>query len=139
MNHKRKLLGIAVLLLLFAAVKTAAVLWWQNGQDGVVEADCADIRQGCALPDGSVISFDESLGLKTPFDIELRGSAAQKVSVSFSMKDMDMGFNRHDLQLHNGVWQARQVRLPVCVFERHDFLLDVNADGKVYRLPFRAE
>lgn len=139
MNHKSKLLSVAALLLLFAALKTAAVLWWQDGQGGVVEVDCADIRQGCTLPDGSVISFGETLGLKTPFDVELRDSAAQKVSLSFSMKDMDMGFNRHDLQRQNGVWRGKQIRLPLCVFERHDFLLDVNADGKVYRLPFDAE
>lgn len=139
MNNKTKLLAVAALLLLFAAVKTAAVLWWQDGQDGPLEVACADIRRGCALPDGSEISFGGTVGLKTPFDIELKHSAAEKVSLSFSMKDMDMGFNRYDLQRQNGVWKAEQVRLPVCVTGRHDFLVDVNADGKVYRLPFRAE
>ena len=61
------------------------------------------------------------------------------MSVSFSMRDMDMGFNRYDLHRQaDGGWLAQNVRLPLCTEERHDFLADVSVDGQVYRVPFTA-
>ena len=99
-----------------------------------------DIGRGCTLPNGAVLRFTPAASLKTPFDIALSGSGAEKaVSVSFSMRDMDMGFNRYDLHRQaDGGWLAQNVRLPLCTEARHDFLADVSVDGQVYRVPFTA-
>ncbi|MDO4997250.1 MAG: hypothetical protein Q4E16_01240 [Neisseria sp.] len=133
----RKMLWIAVALLLFAAVKVAALFWWQ-GQQSPREAIACDVKQGCVLPNGGKLTFSSSLGLKTAFSVQLSDVQAQEVSLSFSMKGMDMGFNRYDLKAQNQLWRAENVRLPLCTQERHDFIADVNIDGKIYQIPFSA-
>ncbi|MGF6147282.1 Uncharacterised protein [Kingella potus] len=139
MPKQRKLIFAAALLFLFAAVKLAALYWWTGKQPAAEDVRC-DLAAGCTLPDGAVLRFAPAAGLKTPFAITLDHAAdAAAVSVSFSMRDMDMGFNRYDLRRDAaGVWRAQNVRLPLCTEARHDFLADVAVDGKVYRVPFAA-
>ena len=139
MTPPRKLIYAAALLLLFAAVKLAALYWWTEKQPVAEEVAC-DLAAGCTLPDGALLRFAPAAALQKPFDIVLDGAeGARGVSVSFSMRDMDMGFNRYDLHRDAaGVWRAQNVRLPLCTEARHDFLADVAVDGKVYRVPFSA-
>lgn len=139
MTPPRKLIYAAALLLLFAAVKLAALYWWTEKQPVAEEVAC-DLAAGCTLPDGALLRFAPAAALQKPFDIVLDGAdGARGVSVSFSMRDMDMGFNRYDLHRDAaGVWRAQNVRLPLCTEARHDFLTDVAVDGKVYRVPFSA-
>ena len=139
MKGQGKWLAAAVLLLVFAAAKLAGLYWWQQQQPAAESLAC-DIGRGCTLPNGAVLRFMPAAGLKTPFDIALSGSGAEKaVSVSFSMRDMDMGFNRYDLHRQaDGGWLAQNVRLPLCTEARHDFLADISVDGQVYRVPFTA-
>lgn len=139
MKGQGKWLAAAVLLLVFAAAKLAGLYWWQQKQPAAESLAC-DIGRGCTLPNGAVLRFTPAADLKTPFDIALSGSGAEKaVSVSFSMRDMDMGFNRYDLHRQaDGGWLAQSVRLPLCTEARHDFLADVSVDGQVYRVPFTA-
>lgn len=138
-DGQRKWILAAVLLLAFAAVKLAALYWWTQRQPAAEAVDC-DIAAGCALPDGAVLRFAPAAGLQTPFDIVLDGAdGAREVSVSFSMRDMDMGFNRYDLRRDAaGRWSAAAVRLPLCTEARHDFSADVAVDGRVYSVPFSA-
>lgn len=136
MHRKHKMLSLGLLLLLFAAVKLAVLWWWQQQQPAVTDIVC-DIQAGCTLPDGGHIRFGSTLGIKSPFDIHYQGKA-QQVSVSFSMRDMDMGFNRYELQPSDGGRSAQNVRLPLCTSARHDFLADIDADGRRYRIAFYA-
>ena len=108
MKGQGKWLAAAVLLLVFAAAKLAGLYWWQQQQPAAESLAC-DIGRGCTLPNGAVLRFTPAAGLKTPFDIALSGSGAEKaVSVSFSMRDMDMGFNRYDLHRQaDGGWLAK--------------------------------
>ena len=79
---------------------------------------------------------------KAPFDIEVRGVAADvaEVYVSFTMQDMDMGFNRYKLlRQGDGTWRAAQIRLPMCVQNRHDYLADIHIGGKVFQAAFAAQ
>ncbi|MDO5639029.1 MAG: hypothetical protein Q4G28_04100 [Neisseria sp.] len=143
MSRNKKLL-IAALLLAFAAVKVLSLLWWQKQQPSFTALSAAqcNVHQGCKLPNGAVLKFSDEVAAKAPFDIELRGAAADvaEVFVSFSMKDMDMGFNRYKLlKQADGSWQAKQIRLPVCVQNRHDYLADINIGGQVYQTEFLAK
>lgn len=139
MNNKRKWLLVGVLLLIFAASKLLLLQWWQQQQPHTETVHC-DVQAGCRLPNGAMLTFGETLGVKTPFDIRLESApSAQQVSISFSMKDMDMGFNRYDLRLEQGVWWGRNIRLPLCTEARHDFLADVQIDKQAYQVEFVAK
>ncbi len=143
MTRNKKLL-IALLLLAFAAVKVVSLLWWQNQQSALTvldEAQC-NVHQGCVLPDGVQLKFSDEVYAKAPFDIELRGvdAAVQEVFVSFTMKDMDMGFNRYKLlRQADGRWAAAQIRLPVCVQNRHDYLAEIHIGEQAYQVAFTAK
>ena len=131
----------ALLLLVFAAVKIALLGWWRQKQPEAQQQAC-EVTRGCTLPSGVWVKFSDRIAAKEPFDIELRQVPAevQEVHVSFSMKDMDMGFNRYRLKPEgNGVWAARTIRLPVCVSQRNDYLADINIGGQVVQTAFTAE
>lgn len=140
MNPKQKWLLAGVLLLIFAASKLWLLQWWQQQQPAVEQVQC-DVQAGCRLPNGAVLTFGETLGVQTPFDVRVEqvDAAVQQVAISFSMKDMDMGFNRYDLRLEQGVWWGRNIRLPLCTESRHDFLADIQLDKQVYQVEFVAK
>lgn len=143
LTQKQKIL-IGVLLLLFAAVKIAALVWWKNQQPEAVawNAAACNVHQGCPLPNGAEVKFSDTVQAKAPFDVAVRHVPADvaEVFVSFSMKDMDMGFNRYKLvRQPDGTWLASQIRLPVCVQNRHDYLADIHIGGQVYQTAFTAQ
>lgn len=141
MSQNKKLIIVGVLLLVFAAVKLIALDWWQQQQPQAQQAEC-QVTQGCTLPNGVYVKFSDKVEAKKPFDIVLRNvpETAQEITVSFSMKDMDMGFNRFNIRRQDdGTWAAKQIRLPMCVENRHDYLADINIDGEVFQTAFSAE
>ena len=90
MDKNRKLLLAALLLIAFAAFKLVLLQWWQSQQPQVAAVQC-DLTEGCTLPDGSRVRAT-SVSTKEPFDIyiEHTPSGTEQVSISFSMKNMDM-------------------------------------------------
>lgn len=141
MSQNKKLIIVGVLLLVFAAVKLIALDWWQQQQPQAKQAEC-QVTQGCTLPNGVYVKFSDKLEIKQPFDIVLKNvpETTQEITVSFSMKDMDMGFNRFNIRRQNdGTWAAKQIRLPMCVENRHDYLADINIGGEVFQTAFTAE
>ena len=68
-----------------------------------------------------------------PVHVELDGedaSKAEKITVSFAMRDMDMGFNRFDLrQQTDKTWQGQAI-LPVCSAGRRDWQVTVAVTGE---------
>ena len=141
MSQNKKLIIVGVLLLVFAAVKLIALGWWQQQQPQAKQAEC-QVTQGCTLPNGVYVKFSDKLEIKQPFDIVLKNvpETTQEITVSFSMKDMDMGFNRFNIRRQDdGTWAAKQIRLPMCVENRHDYLADINIDGEVFQTAFSAE
>ncbi len=141
MSQNKKLIIVGVLLLVFAAVKLIALDWWQQQQPQAQQAEC-QVTQGCTLPNGVYVKFSDKVEAKKPFDIVLKNvpETAQEITVSFSMKDMDMGFNRFNIRRQDdGTWAAKQIRLPMCVENRHDYLADINIDGEVFQTAFSAE
>lgn len=141
MGKQKKLLLAGALLLAFAAVKIGALAWWQGRQPVPATAAC-DVRRGCTLPDGVYVKFGGTGAAKQPFDVELRNvpAAVGETGISFSMKGMDMGFNRFKLAPQGGgVWKAEQIRLPFCVQNRRDYLADIHIGGEVFQVEFSAQ
>ena len=71
MEKRKKLLFVGVLLLVFAAVKVGALVWWQERQPAAKAAAC-DVRRGCTLPNGVYVKFGGTGAAKQPFDVELK-------------------------------------------------------------------
>ncbi|TFU40539.1 hypothetical protein E4T99_08975 [Neisseria sp. WF04] len=142
--NRKQAVWAGILLLAFAAVKIAALLWWQSRQPAVtsVAESACNVHAGCTLPNGAQVKFSSKVAAKAPFDITLRNVPAQtaEVFVSFSMRGMDMGFNRYKLlRRPDGSWAAPQIRLPVCVQNRRDYLADIHIGGEVFQVGFTAE
>lgn len=95
-------------------------------------AGCTFIHHG--MP--ARISFSSVPETLKPFQLTLSHPEVKKVSVSFQMAGMDMGFNRYDLkQSQTGNWTAR-IMLPVCTASRADWIAELQLDEKFYSLFF---
>lgn len=134
-------IGIAFMLLAFAGIKTASLIWWQKNHAGnkPVRLECAVSGAGCVLADGVRFSLQGVDTAKTPFTVTAENVPlhVRRISVSFSMEHMDMGFNRYDLKPQaNGKWSAEKIYLPVCVSNQHDWLVSWQIDNQIYQAVF---
>lgn len=139
MSKNQKLLIAAVLLIVFAAAKLLLLDWWQQQQLKTKVVEC-NLTQGCVLPDGSKVRAT-SINTHEPFDIVIENVPQNTgaVSISFSMKNMDMGFNRYNLTKQSPrSWQALQIRLPFCVEGRHDYTADITVGKQTFQTAFSA-
>lgn len=141
LSSRTKIL-IAMTALLALGGGHFAVRRWRAAQQSTPAATPAECKPalGCILPNGSRIRF--AAALRRPFDIYLDNvpPEVQRVEVSFSMQNMDMGFNRYPLvRQPDGSWLAAQIRLPVCTDRRHDYLADVRIGEQVFQVAFQAE
>lgn len=132
-NSSSKWLLIAFCLLAFAAIKVASLFWWQEknaakksektekqvilGITGVCDAS----KNACEFAPNQ---FFELIGVRTnntPFAAKITGlpESVQRVSLSFSMLAMDMGFNRFDLKKQaDQSWVVSPIYLPFCGDDR---------------------
>ena len=102
----------------------------------VLNADraCNPMGKICTVSDATstiTLRLGDSIQPLTPFPvlISLAGKAAtkvNKVTVYFTMANMDMGINSFDLsQQGDGAWQG-QALLPVCSMRRRDWQVTVE-------------
>lgn len=127
--------------LLLLAVLAAGLLCPRLGErDRAIPVPCDDIVAGCALPQAGLhVRFDRQPAALQRFRIFLQLPQAREVHAGFSMRGMEMGFNRYRLLPDGpGRWQA-EVMLPACVQGRSDWLMELEADGSRYELPFKSE
>jgi len=74
-----------------------------------------------------------------PFQVWVKAAGARKVQARFTMEGMDMGFNLYTLRADgDGVFRAR-VTLPICVSGRRDWVMAVEIDGAVVKVPFSSD
>ena len=140
MSKNQKLLIAAVLLIVFAAAKLLLLDWWQQQQLKTKVVEC-NLTQGCVLPDGSKVRAT-SINTHEPFDIVIENVPQNTgaVSISCSMKNMDMGFNRYNLTKQSPrSCQAAQIRLPFCVEGRHDYTADITVGKQTFQTAFSAK
>lgn len=141
-NNRAKWLILGIMLLIFAAVKIALLFWWQAQQTPSQHTDCQPHQHACPFAQGATLQL---LGVdkhNTPFRIRVHNAPAQtqNISVSFSMRDMDMGFNRFDLQKQSdGTWQLDNVRLPLCTAARHDWQIQWKMDEQHFQAAFQTQ
>lgn len=122
------------------AVLAVGLLWPRlTEQEKTIRVPCEDIVAGCALPQAGLhVRFDRRPAAMQRFKVLVQLPQARAVHASFSMRGMEMGFNRYRLLPDGaGRWQA-DVMLPACIQGRSDWLMLLEADGRLYELPFRA-
>lgn len=132
---------IAGVLLVFVLIKIATIFWQQQNEQRTKVStmnECQVITQGCSFLGNALFRLHGVHDDKTPFTIEATHvpDSVHSISVSFQMKNMDMGFNRIDLvNQGNGTWRASNVFLPFCTASRDDWLVQwkvVNDTDSTY-------
>lgn len=101
-------------------------------QTNIIHSSCDLLTSACEVEQQGIhyrIEFSQTPSALTPFQVKLSvlqptDWQPRAVSVSFTMPGMDMGFNTHQLQQVDNIWQA-QVVLPVCSLSRNDWHLSV--------------
>ena len=142
MNNRQKI-ALACGLLLLALLKVAAAYWWQQRQNAPaaqVQVACKVTDGGCPFLDGATLHLIGVGNAKTPFTIEARHVPphVQSISASFHMKNMEMGFNRFELQkMDETTWRVSSVYLPLCVQGRNDWQIDWQADEQSFSAEFQ--
>ncbi|MEW6118981.1 MAG: hypothetical protein AB1593_02700 [Pseudomonadota bacterium] len=132
---KRALLPLLVALALLAIAATG---WWLKRPAGALDVACSDPVAGCAFSHAGAPARVRFSMVPVPleaFDLAVEVTDVQRVSAEFQMIGMDMGFNRYDLRPRNGAFASR-ITLPVCVSNRHDWILYLTLDGQRYAVPF---
>lgn len=115
---------------------------WRNGLPHpsaraiILTADpaCNPTGQACTTSDAALaitLELADRIKPLTPFSVRVQlagkgASEVKKVTVSFTMLNMDMGSNRFDLrQQADTTWQG-QALLPVCSMGRRDWRASVE-------------
>ena len=97
---------------------------------GVV-TPCADLTQLCPISHTAFsIYTDHQPSTLVPFLLTLKGSA-QRITVSFTMQNMDMGPNQYELVPNpsKDKWQGRII-LPACLRGRRDWHMVIYKDNE---------
>lgn len=139
---KTRWLALGLPLLIVAA----AVVVWRDAETPppiAIDLPCPAPAAGCAarIGDRSItVGLADKLKALQPFQVWVQAPGADKVQASFTMVDMNMGFNLYTLRPDkDGVFRA-QVTLPACVSGRREWVMTVDID-KTTRLavPFSTE
>ena len=134
------ILSAVILVLLLLGVLSRDWLQADSAHQSIVlTADplCNPVNKSCAVSDSALtiaLTLGERVQPLTPFPVLVgltgeKATQAKAVAVYFTMADMDMGFNRFDLQQQaNGTWQGSAI-LPVCTAGRQDWRVTVKLTG----------
>ena len=120
-----KLWGCLLMLALAACARPPAVQ----------TVSCPDPVAGCRLDRGLEVHFSKTPAVMQKFDLDVMAPENAAPYASFQMQGMEMGLNRYRLLWSDGKWHA-EVTLPACVQGRHDWILRLEAGGKIYEMPF---
>lgn len=132
MKQNQKI-AVAVFLLVFATTKVAMLVWWQNQKNSSQSVSsqammaCKVAVNGCHFGQNAHFQLLDVQKNDSVFRIKATGlpENTQQIFASFSMSNMDMGFNQFDLKKQtDGSWYAENVRLPLCTQSRHDWVVE---------------
>ena len=126
-------------LLIGILIAGGAYQAWHRAEDKITTISCPNPLQGCQFvlqhQPVQVDFIGPPSGLH-PFTVHITTPGAKVIYAYFTMRDMEMGYNRYRLiQQAPQQWQAKVV-LPVCVTGRHDWLLTLDIDGEKIAIPF---
>lgn len=139
MNAKR--IGLA-LGLVVAFIALAIVATYVRRSPSSQAITCIDPVQGCAFSyrgRPAHLRFSEHPVSMQPFALEVRVPGASHVHAEAHMVGMEMGFNRYDLRPARPDVFVAQLRLPVCVSGRRDWMLYLEVGQERYALPFKSQ
>lgn len=128
---------IAIIVVAFIAAKVIAVTAFgevKNEQALDAPLVACELQDTCRLAAGVSVKSQEMLRLNQPFHVELTtDEPIDEVSVSFSMLEMEIGYNRYKLLSDDGkTWKA-EIRLPICTFNRADYIATWRVGNKKYQ------
>lgn len=131
--------GLLVPLLL--AVLVGVVLWFNPARQAppATPVSCPDLTRGCPLPVAGRalrVGVDRAIRVMQPFELWLQAPGIRQATASFSMPDMDMGFNLYVLRPGADGLLRATVTLPVCVSGSREWLLTLEIDGMRLVIPF---
>lgn len=130
------------LLLAVALLAIAAAGWWLKRPAPAIPVACADAVAGCGFSHrgaAATVRFSAQPRPLEMFELRVHAPGATRISASFQMVGMDMGFNRYDLRPAAHGAFASKITLPVCVSGRRDWRLHLDLDGTQYELPFSTQ
>lgn len=139
---KRNKILTALLCFAFAAAKLGGLWLWQQQQSENHAHQCQVTAEGCTFGQNARFRLHGITHHKDAFSMiaENLPEHTRSVQVSFSMQDMDMGFNRYNLKRQSdGSWRLDNARLPLCIAGRHDWLVEWTIDGKSHQAAFRTQ
>ena len=131
------ILSVVIVVLLLLGVLSRNWLQADSAHQSIVlTADplCNPVNKSCAVSDSALtiaLTLGERVQPLAPFRVLVgltgeKAAQVKTVAVYFTMADMDMGFNRFDLQQQaNETWQGSAI-LPVCTAGRQDWRVTVN-------------
>lgn len=140
---KTRWLALGLPLLIVAG---AALVLWRAAETPppvAIDLPCPTPTAGCATRIGErsvTVGLTDPRKTLQPFGVWVKAPGADQVQASFTMVDMNMGFNLYTLRPDkDGVFRA-QVTLPACVSGRREWVMTVDID-KTTRLavPFSTE
>jgi len=132
--------SIVLIVVIFVAIYFSGQLLHksENQTERVIYIDspaCSPVMSSCVteFDEGDiVVHFLQQPSALKPFDVEVltRGFDASRISITFVMNNMDMGFNFFNLQQQkNKIWQVEAI-LPVCGLARNDWIAEVSIKYK---------
>jgi hypothetical protein len=127
------------LLLVGMLIAIAVAGYWLKRPAEAQAVACADPLAGCRLIHRGtpvIVRFSAQPAPLEAFDLRIDAAGVNRISASFQMNGMDMGFNRYDLHPAGPGGFVAHVTLPVCVSGRRDWTLFLEVDGTHYALPF---
>lgn len=113
-----------------------------NNKNKIIFVKSCNLQEYCKLPNNDIIYVNKAIKLNFPFDlyIKRKEKTADIIYIYFSMKNMDMGFNKYSLNydVKNNVWVVKNVILPICSNYRNDYILNlvINND-ETYKISFK--
>jgi len=106
-----------------------------ESQAALAPTHCLFNETPCVIQAGSLAYTVKVVGEVSPlkpYTVILEGKDIEGVTLSFSMRDMDMGVNRFIMRNTNDITWETQAMLPVCSAGRNDWIAEfiINSANK---------
>ena len=133
-KHILLLIAIVVLAVLVSTT-IALVAFGETNQAQALDAPptVCQLENQCVLDHITQVKTLERVRLNQPFDVVLTTTeVVDEVSVSFSMTEMEIGYNRYKLTSEDGKTWTGQISLPFCTLSRADYIATWRVGPRKY-------
>jgi hypothetical protein len=137
----RDWLVLGAALFVLGVIKLSLVGWYLLHREIAPEqqaVECPAMSGQCPLPGGQKLLFIDRPVEGHAFRLALEGDFEHEPAAEFTMRSMDMGFNRYRFIRANGRWEA-SVTLPACVSGRRDWMMTLDLPGRRVIVPLQVK